>query len=119
MIFSRAIIWGRKLMDDWTQKRKAELEARAPAKRKKTEPFAVVLLSQAAAMNCPTAMVYLWLKYKARMTGKMAIVVTNTALTQYGVGRMSKHRALQHLEKVGLITVEWRSRKNPVATLQD
>jgi hypothetical protein len=110
-------------MDDWATRRKAELEARAPAKRKKKKLFAVIELdvgSRAfAAMNCPRAMVYVWLLHKARMTGKNTVAVPNGALAAYGVSRKVKYSALRQLEEAGLITMEWPPRKTPMATLQD
>jgi hypothetical protein len=110
-------------MDDWIKQRRAELEAAAPKKRKKVEPFARVTLGGAAeafaAMDCPRAMVWLWLVHEARKTGKRTLTVTTKALTKYRIGRKSKYSALQQLEEAGLITVEWRPSKNPIATLVD
>jgi hypothetical protein len=108
-------------MDDWATQRKAELEARAPVKRKKTKLFAVIKLEAAsnafAAMSCPRAMVYVWLVHKARMTGKKAIPVPNGVLVKYGVYREVKRRALKELEAAGLIAIEQRPRKTPIVTL--
>ncbi len=108
-------------MDDWAKQRLAELRAAAPAKRRKTEPFAVVDLALAAAacraMNCPKAMVWLWLVHKARSTGKAAVPVPNGALAKLGVSPDAKLRALRQLEAAGLITLERRSRKTPIAVL--
>jgi hypothetical protein len=109
-------------MNDYVKQRLAELEARAPAKHKKVEPYAKVLLGKAAkafvVMNCPKAMVYLWLVHKARTTGKNTITIPNGALTKYGVSRKVKYIALRQLEEAGLISVEWRPRKTPVVTLR-
>ena len=108
-------------MDDWAKRRKAELEARAPVKHKKTEPFAMIPLNEAAkaftAVNCPKALVYLWLVCQARTTGKNTIAIPNGALIKYGVSRKIKYLALRQLEEAGLITVEWRQRKTPMVTL--
>jgi hypothetical protein len=108
-------------MDDWAQRRLAELEAAAPDKRKKIEPYVEVKLAAAAeafvAVNCQKAMVYLWLLQQARMTGKTTFAVPNGALAKYGVSRKIKCLALQQYEEAGLIAVEWRPRKTPIATL--
>jgi DNA-binding PadR family transcriptional regulator len=39
-------------------------------------------------------------------------------LAKLGVKRNAKVRALRRLEAAGLITVDWRDRKTPVATLR-
>ena len=109
------------MMDDYAKRRLAELHAAAPPKRKKIAAFAMVKLDGAAAafaaMKCPKAMVYVWLVHQARKAGKNTVAVPNGALARYGVGRLSKYRTLRELERAGLITVEWRSRKTPLATL--
>jgi hypothetical protein len=108
-------------MEEWAKKRLAELEAAAPAKRKKNKPFVKVELGAAAkaftGMNCPKAMVYLWLVHQVWKKKKNTVAIPNGALNQYGISRKVKYLALQQLEEVGLITVEWRSRKTPVVTL--
>jgi hypothetical protein len=108
-------------MDDWAKRRRAELEAAAPKKHKKAKAFAIVELDMAAnafqAVNCPKAMVYLWLVHQARKTGKKTVAVPNGALAKYGVSRRVKHLALRQLERAGLITVERKPRKTLVVTL--
>jgi hypothetical protein len=109
-------------MDDWAKQRLVELHAAAPAKRKRVEPFAIVRLAPAAAactaMNCPKAMVWLWLVHQTHKTGKLTVSVPNDALAKLGVKRMAKLRALRQLEAAGLITVKWHARKTPVVTLR-
>jgi hypothetical protein len=109
------------MTDDCAARRKAELEARAPMKRKKGKLFAVVGLEAAAkacaAVNCPKAMLYLWLVHQTRKTGGRTVAVTNGVLAKYGVSREIKRRALRELEAGGLITIERRSRKTPLVTL--
>jgi hypothetical protein len=109
-------------MDDYAKRRLAELHAAAPAKRKKTEPYAMAGLAAAAkafrAVNCQKAMVYLWLVHQARKTGNKTIAVPNGTLAKYGVSRKVKYAALRRFEKAGLITVEWRARKTPLATIR-
>jgi hypothetical protein len=108
-------------MDDWTTRRKAELEARAPMKRKKNKSFAMIKLDEAAkafaASGCSKAMVYVWLVHQSKMTGKSTINVPNGVLAKYGVSREIKRRVLGELEAVGLITVDQRPRKTPVVTM--
>jgi hypothetical protein len=108
-------------VDDWAKQRLAELHAAAPAKRKKTEPFAVAVLSEAAAafvaVNCRKAIVWLWLVHQSRKTGSRAVAVPNGALGKLGVSRQTKRRALRELAAAGCIVVEWRQRKTPIATL--
>ena len=108
-------------MDDWAKQRRAELEAAAPVKREKTEPFAMLRLKRAAAayaaMNCPKAMVWAWLMHETRKTGKATVTMPNGALAKLGVSRKVKSLALRRLEAAGLITIERPSRKTPVVTL--
>ena len=108
-------------MDDWAQQRRAELEAAAPVKRKKSELFAMLRLAPAAAayraMNCPKAMVWAWLMQQTRMKGNLTVAVPNGALTKWGVSREIKRRALQQLEAAGLITIERPAKKTPVVTI--
>jgi hypothetical protein len=109
-------------MDDWAKQRLAELHAAAPIKRKKPEPFARISLSwaamAAAATNCPKAMVWIWLIYRAWQTKSATIAVPNGALTKLGVSRETKRRALKELEAAGLIAVNQQTRKTPLVTLQ-
>jgi hypothetical protein len=107
-------------MDDYPNRRLAELRAAAPA-RKKVELFATVKLDAAAkafaAVKCPKAMVWLWLVHQARKTGRSTVAVPNGALVKYGISRKIKYLALQQYEKAGVIAVEWRPRKTPLVTL--
>ena len=108
-------------MDDWAQQRRAELEAAAPVKRKKIAPFVKVHLAAAAAaytaMNCPKAMVWVWLLHRSWYKKSTTIDVPNGALAKFGVSRKVKSLALRQLEAAGLITVEQPSRKTPTVTL--
>lgn len=108
-------------MDDWAKQRRAELEAAAPVKRKKTELFAMLRLKRAAAayaaMNCSKAMVWAWLMHQTRKTGKVTVAVPNGALAKWGVSRDVKRDALRQLEAAGLIVVDRPSRKTPTVTL--
>jgi hypothetical protein len=108
-------------MDDFAKRRLAELHAAAPVKREKAKPFAIVELEAAAkafaAMKCPKAMIYVWLMHQARKTGKRVVPVPSGALARLGVLRETKRRGLRELEAGGVIAVNWKSRKTPVATL--
>jgi hypothetical protein len=107
--------------DDWANQRLAELHAAAPAKLQKPEPFARIALPVAAkvfaAMNCPKAMVWVWLVHQSRKTGKHTVVVPNGALARYGVSRDVKSSALRQLEAAGWITVKRSTCKNPIVTI--
>jgi hypothetical protein len=45
------------------------------------------------------------------------VPVTNDMMRKYGINRHVKVRALRQLETAGLVTVQWRAAKNPIATL--
>ena len=108
-------------MDNWAKQRLAELEAAAPIKDKKTEPFVVVQLKRAAAaftaINCPKAMVWLWLEHQVRKTQCSTVAVPNGALAKLGVSRKVKNLSLRQLEAAGLIAIERRPRTTPKVTL--
>jgi hypothetical protein len=108
-------------MDEWARQRLADLEAAAPVKRKKAEPFVRLSLSwaagAAAATNCPKAMVWVWLVYRVWQAKSSTVAVPNAALAKLGVPRETKRRALKELEAGGLIAIEQRSRKTPLVTL--
>jgi hypothetical protein len=108
-------------MDEWAKRRLAELEAAAPARRARAAPYVKVTLAwatkAATATDTTKAMVWLWLVHRARLTGSAVVAVPNGALAKHGVGRKAKCFALRQLEEAGLIAVEWRPRKTPIATL--
>ena len=108
-------------MEEWSKQRLAELEAAAPIKRKKTEPFAIVQLARAAtaftAINCLKATVWLWLEHQVRKSQCSTVAVPNGALAKLGVSRKVKNLALRQLEKAGLIAIERHPRKTPKVTL--
>jgi hypothetical protein len=45
------------------------------------------------------------------------VTMANAALERIGVDRFAKRRALLELEALGLITMEWRGKKSPIATV--
>ena len=108
-------------MDDWAKQRLAELKAAAPVKRAKIAPYAMLPLAwaakAAAATNTSRAMVWVWLVHQARKTGNAAVAVPNDALAAYGISRKVKHVALAQLEAAGLIAVDRRPRRTPIATV--
>jgi hypothetical protein len=108
-------------VDSWAKQRLAKLQAAAPTKRKRAEPFAVVPLQTAAkafsAMRCPKAMVWLWLIHQTRKTGRRTISVPSGILAKLGVKRETKRRALKELAADGLILLDQRTGKPPLATL--
>jgi competence protein ComGC len=68
-------------------------------------------------MNCPKAMVWVWLVHQTWKTGKNTVVVPNRALVRYGVSRDVKSSALRQLEAAGWITVKRSACKNPIVTV--
>jgi hypothetical protein len=108
-------------MDDWSKQRLAELEASAPIKRAKIAPYVKLPLAwaakAAAATNTHKAMVWLWLVHRTRLTGSATVAVPNGALAKYGISRKVKKVALEQLEAAGLIAVERRPRRAPIATV--
>ncbi len=102
---------------DWGQVKVRELDQ----PRRKTEPFAILPLAQAAkaaaATNCHRLMVWIWLVQQVRKTRAAAVAVSNEALAKYGVGRKAKRLALRQLEAAGLIAVVRHKGKTPVVKL--
>jgi hypothetical protein len=107
-------------MNDVIKQRLAELHARAPVKRKKQEPFVKVPLALATKVAKATGgrrmLVWLYLLFQSWRRQQPSVTVSSTDLKKLGVGRQVKVRALRDLEAAGLIVVEWRANKNPVAT---
>ncbi len=108
-------------MDDWARRRRAELEAAVPVRRKKREPFVKVPLATAAeaaaASGCSQMMVWLYLLYRSWKLQKPSFAVPSSALRNFGISREVKRRALRNFEGAGLIVVERRMHKNPIVTL--
>src|SRR5262245_53984280 len=107
--------------EPWHIKRRRELEAAAPVKRKKTEPFVKVPLwwiAQATkATNTGRGLVCIELLYAAWKAKRPTFSLPNGRLARLGINRNTKRRALYDLERAGLITVERPSRKTPIITL--
>ncbi len=105
---------------DW-KRRLAELQAAAPVKRKKVEPFVKVPLWWAAeaakATRSPTTTVLVELLYRSWKAKSLTFPLPNGRLNKNGVSRKVKCRVLRDLEAAGLIKVERRSGKTPPVTL--
>lgn len=107
--------------EPWHVKRRRELEAMAPAKRKKVEPFVKVPLAWMAAAcratNNHKALVCVALLHASWKAKSLTFPLPNGRLKRVGIGRDTKRRALRDLEQAGLIVVKWQPRKTPVVTL--
>jgi hypothetical protein len=108
-------------MQDWASKRLAELEAAAPIKVKKAQPFVQLPLDKAAraarATRSQKVFVWMWLEYRAWKTKCRTVTASNDALAGYGISRECKRRALADLEAAGMVTVERGHGKSPEVTL--
>ena len=107
--------------EPWHVKRLRELEAAAPVKRKKVEPFVKVplwwIIQATKATNTGRALVCIELLHAAWKTKRQTFPLPNGRLNKLGITRYTKRRALYALERAGLITVKWPSRKTPIITL--
>jgi ribosomal protein S19E (S16A) len=106
---------------DWAARRLRELEAAAPVKGKKTEPFVKMPLwwavAAAEATNSPVTIMLVELLRMRWKTRNNTFPLPNARLRKLGVSRDVKRRVLQQLERVGMITVERQGRKTPIVTL--
>jgi hypothetical protein len=107
--------------EPWHVRRRRELEARAPAKRKKPEPFVVVPLwwirQAAKAARTPATIVLVELLYASWKARSPAFPLPNGRLRKLGVSRKVKYRVLRDLERGGVILVERPTRKTPIISL--
>jgi hypothetical protein len=107
--------------EPWHIRRKIELEAAAPMKRKKVEAFVKVPLwwitTAADATGSPAVLVLIELLRLQWKTRRMSFPVPNARLKNLGVSREVKRRVLRDLQRAGLITVDRRTRKSPIVTL--
>jgi hypothetical protein len=111
-------------MDDehWSVKRRRELEAMAPVKRKrKVEPFVKVPLWWIAAAakhtRTPGMLVCIELLHASWRAKSLTFPLPNGRLQRSNVNRETKRRVLRALEQGGLIKVERPPRKAPIVTL--
>jgi hypothetical protein len=102
-------------------RRRCELEARAPVKRKQAEEFVKVprwwAAEAAKATRMPRMLVLLELLHRSWKARSLTFPLPNGSLGKKGAGREAKRRVLRDLERAGLITVERRHRKAPIVTL--
>jgi hypothetical protein len=108
-------------MDDWVKCRLQELEAAAPTKRKKAEPFVKVPLwwitEATKATKTPRALVCVRLLHASWKAKSLTFSLSSEWLRRRGVSREVWRRALLDLEAAGLITVKRQSGKAPIVTL--
>jgi DNA-binding transcriptional ArsR family regulator len=106
--------------EPWHVRRKRELEAAAPIKRAKTEPFVKVPLwwiaAAAKAARSPATIVFTELLRAAWKAKGTTFPLPNGRLSKLGVSRETKRRVLRALEQGGLIRVERLPRKTPIVT---
>jgi ABC-type metal ion transport system substrate-binding protein len=69
------------------------------------------------SLLCPQALVWHRLHYLAWKTGSATVTLANKTLAEMGVSRSIKSRALQLLERDGLIKVKRRGRHSPTVTI--
>ena len=69
------------------------------------------------ALGCTKALVLNYIYYRVWAEGQRTIPLPNQTLAGMGVDRRTKYRALQRLERAGLIRVEHRGRRSPLVTL--
>jgi hypothetical protein len=107
--------------EPWHIRRKRELEAAAPAKRKRAEPFVKVSMWWAAAASeatkSPATLVLVELLRASWKARSQTFLFPNGRLSKSGVSREVKRRVLRDLERAGLIAIERRQRKSPIVTL--
>jgi hypothetical protein len=105
----------------WYVQRKRELEAAAPVKRKKVEPFVKVplwwIVAAAKATRSPATLVMIELLRASWKARSLTFPLPNSRLQRIGVNRETKRRVLRALEGVGLIRVNRLARKTPIVTL--
>ena len=84
--------------------------------------FTTVQLQEAAVAckvtRAQQAFVWIWLQYLAWEAHYKPFPVTSVRLKIYGIGRLTKMRALAAFEKAGLISVVRYKTKAPVVTLK-
>jgi len=107
--------------EPWHVKRRRELEAAAPVKRKKAEPFVIVPLwwIEAAAKHThsPATLVMIELLRASWKAKSLTFPLPNGKLKKLGVNRETKRRILHALAQGGLITIEQHQGRTPIVTL--
>jgi hypothetical protein len=72
---------------------------------------------EAVKLFSPQGRVVLQLLYLVWWHRSRTVVLANKKLTEWGVSRYQKYRALENLERAGLMSVERRVAKSPRVTL--
>jgi hypothetical protein len=107
--------------EPWHVRRRRELEAAAPAKRKKAEPFVKVPMwwieAASKATRSPATLVMIKLLRASWKARRSTFPLPNARLARRGVSRKVKHRVLRDLERAGLIVVDRPARKTPLISL--
>jgi hypothetical protein len=107
--------------EPWHVKRRRELEAAAPVKRRKAEPFVKVPLwwasAAAKATHTPSLLVCVELLYASWKAKGPTFSLPNGRLKKLEISRETKRRVLRKLERAGLIRLEQPSRKTILVTL--
>jgi hypothetical protein len=107
--------------EPWHIRRRRELEAITPMKRKKVEAFVKVPLwwitAAAKHARSPATLVMVELLRASWKARSSTFSLPNSRLAKLGVSREIKRRVLRDLERSGLITVERRPSKSPIVTL--
>jgi hypothetical protein len=62
--------------------------------------------------------VYCHLLYESWRTGGQPVKLANGFLARLGISRDAKASALHRLERLSLVTVEWRDNKSPIVTVR-
>jgi DNA-binding transcriptional ArsR family regulator len=55
--------------------------------------------------------------YRSKVERSPTVILTQTGLSELGVSRQAKYRALRRLEEAGLVTVRRRGHKSPEVTV--
>ena len=107
--------------DPWHVQRRRKLDAAAPIKHKKAEPFVKVpiwwIAAAAKATHSPATVVCVELLHASWKAKSLRFPLPNARLAKLGASREVKRRVLRDLERAGLISVERPARKTPVVTL--
>jgi hypothetical protein len=90
------------------------------AKKKWEKRYTVVPYAwQERLRDCTAISTYrlaLYLAYEWWRNGGLRIRLSNAVIAAEGVGRTAKLDSLRELERLGLVQVDWRSRKAPLVT---
>jgi hypothetical protein len=98
--------------------RKVELPgARARRSRQFIPPVPMEWFRRACRLPGKALVVALAAWYRSKRQGSPTVVLTQAGLSELGVSRQAKYRALRRLEEAGLLTVRRRGHKSPEVTV--